>query len=107
MKHISEFVEAAARLTGQQTVDAINSDFRQAGNPWRWDGKNLFLPHPGDPEGAQGELYWIDRPRLETATEVCDWLAQLLEKTWVDDSVLAGLVRAIDRVRGLRPSCFK
>lgn len=37
-----------------------------------------------------------------TASDVCDWLGHVAEKTWARPEVLGALVLAIDRIVGLQ-----
>ncbi|WP_345390935.1 hypothetical protein [Haloechinothrix salitolerans] len=42
--------------------------------------------------------YYVDLERCTTSAEVLDWIAQVAEKPWANDEVLAGLVRALNDV---------
>ena len=48
-----------------------------------------------DDEGDSNWLYYVPLKRLGTSKEKLDWIAQLSEKSWCTDSILANLVRAI------------
>lgn len=42
------------------------------------------------------ELYDVDLERCRTSAAVLDWICQVAGKTWADDRILSGLVRALD-----------
>ena len=70
--------------------------------PWHLIGHEQFLACdiPGFPGMSR---YEIDLKRVKSASQKCDWLAQLAEKTWANREVLGGLVQALDATVGLRP----
>jgi len=82
-------------------------------NPWKFDGKNFYLPRESIPEFKhsiqsdlywfiQSDLYWFPASSAQTSEEKLDWIAQITEKTWASDVVLAGLIRILDEIVGLR-----
>lgn len=60
--------------------------------PWHLDGNQrlLFVTDP--------YRYEVDLDDCHTSAQVLDWICQVAGKTWADDAILAGLVRAIDDV---------
>src|SRR5581483_6643128 len=63
-------------------------------NGWRLDAREAMLLTPEDCVVE----YEIDLNQCKNPAEVLDWIAQMKHKTWVDDSLLAGLVRALDDI---------
>ena len=61
--------------------------------PWRLNTATLTieLHH-------QQRDYGVDLDRCRSAAEVLDWIAQVAQKTWASDAILAGLVRAVDDI---------
>jgi hypothetical protein len=47
---------------------------------------------------APGYRYEVDLEECTTSAQVLDWVCQVAGKTWADNPVLAGLVRALDDV---------
>lgn len=79
---------------------------RLANNVWRSDGGSLYLTfakakYEGR-ENDDSDLYYVPISSLRIPSEVLDWLAQLNEKSWMTDKILADFVRAVDIVVGLR-----
>lgn len=75
-------------------------------NAWSTDGSNLFLTFAkAGIEGREhddSDLYYVPLDRLCGSEEIVDWIAQITEKNWATDKVLADFVRAVDMVVGLR-----
>jgi len=68
--------------------------------PWKLRKSNytLVLPY-GD---RRGDRYYIDLETCTTSAGVLDWIAQVTLKTWADDAVIAGLVRALNDILELQ-----
>ncbi|SFQ26564.1 hypothetical protein [Amycolatopsis rubida] len=66
--------------------------------PWRLDPETLVLFCEDD---AHPSGYEVDLELCLTSAQVLDWIMQVEMKTWADDAVVAGLVRALNDV--LRP----
>lgn len=70
--------------------------------PWILDPKYRCLFIPIDPAGDLRDVdnceYYIDLETCLNPAAVLDWLAQIAGKTWANDAVLAGLLRAFDDV---------
>lgn len=66
--------------------------------PWSLHLSNLTLvgPPPFD--------YPVDLEDCKTAARTLDWIAQVAQKTWADDSAIAGLVRALDDLLNMQGS---
>lgn len=85
---------------------AIRSRLQEGDNVWKFDGDHIYLTFasaniPGR-EDDNSDLYYIDLVRLGTPGDILDWLAQLVEKSWVTDKILADFVHAVDTAVGLR-----
>jgi hypothetical protein len=66
--------------------------------PWKLNAKTRVLWVSGR-WGASGYGYYeVDLDRCLTSGAVLDWIAQVSQKIWCDDRMLAGLVRALDDV---------
>ena len=61
--------------------------------PWTVRDKNLVL---------KGKFYHIPINQAKTPEQICTWLGQVASKSWANDRILAGLVRAFDSISGLR-----
>ena len=83
-------------------LDRCEDSMPTVWGPWHLinDGQFLVCDLPGCFSGQQ---YEIDLKRAKLASQKCDWLAQLAEKTWANREVLGGLVQALDATVGLRP----
>lgn len=72
-----------------------------AENVWKRDEENrcLYLPWKVvEPEAEvedDEEIYYIDYDKCQTPKEALEWLAQVDEKTWSNDLILADLARAL------------
>lgn len=66
--------------------------------PWRLDPDNLVLICEDEQHPAG---YEVDLELCTTSAQVLDWIMQVEMKTWADDQVVAGLIRALNDV--LRP----
>ena len=62
---------------------------------WIFDRERLVL-ELRDLEGHW--LYEVDLERCRTSAEILDWIMQVAKKRWVTDTVIAGLVRELDRL---------
>jgi hypothetical protein len=71
--------------------------------PWRLAPRERVLYADGPYPGQGGRSYWyeVDLDECITSAQVLDRIIQVAEKTWADNVVIAGLVRALDDV--LRP----
>jgi hypothetical protein len=49
-----------------------------------------------------GQHYKIYLDECTTSSKTLDWIAQVSHKTWANDRVLAGLVRALDEVLNMQ-----
>ena len=67
----------------------MTSQRRAAWGGWVLDTDTLVLAYDG---------YEIDLERCLTSAQTLDWIAQIADKNWGTDAVLAGLVRALDDV---------
>ena len=47
---------------------------------------------------ADDDIYWLDVPHFRTSAIALDAIMQVAGKSWADDRVLAGLIRALDDV---------
>jgi hypothetical protein len=65
--------------------------------PWHLDPDNLVLwiGHVRHPDVS---AYEVDLERCLTSAAVLDWICQVAGKSWADDAVTAGVVRALDDV---------
>jgi hypothetical protein len=43
-------------------------------------------------------VHEVNLDRCRTSAEVCDWVFQIVGKSWVTDAIIAGLVRALDEL---------
>lgn len=59
--------------------------------PWLLDEAQKVLH-------LEDDAYWIDLQTCLTPAATLDWVMQLAGKSWADDRVLAGLVRAFDDI---------
>lgn len=71
--------------------------------PWRLYPPTLVLVLVATGQRRDGsrfdyERYEVDLERCLTSAEVLDWICQVAGKTYADDVLLAGLVRALDDV---------
>jgi hypothetical protein len=66
--------------------------------PWLLDPEYLTLQWAD--EGNC--MYEVDLERCLTSAAVLDWIAQVCQKLWADDYVVAGLVHALDDVLHLQ-----
>lgn len=64
--------------------------------PWKLRGYTLFY------NVTRNYRYVVDLERCQTSAQTLDWIAQIAAKTWADDQVVAGLVRALDDVLQLQ-----
>jgi hypothetical protein len=89
-------------MIGSQVL-RINGELSAQKNVWQCSGDTLFLTYQdaGVRPGDESDLYWIETKQLDSAAEICQWLAQLLEKNWATDKILSDFVRAVDIVVGL------
>jgi hypothetical protein len=60
--------------------------------PWRLDTRTWVL-YPVEPY-----RYEVDLEECLTSAEVLDKTFQIAQKTWADDALIAGLIRALDDV---------
>lgn len=58
---------------------------------WRLNTEASTLDCPG-------HSYWVELPTCTSPAEVLDWIAQIRAKSWADDRILAGLIRALDDI---------
>jgi hypothetical protein len=58
---------------------------------WELDRKSHSLFHD-DPGGG----YYIDVSRCRSSAETLDWIMQVTHKSWADNHVIGGLIRALD-----------
>lgn len=83
-----------------QARKPIDHQLRDSGNVWRWDGANLWISwRTIDRTRPDEDLYCIpfaDRP------DPLEWLAQIEEKVWASDKVIADLARAFAVIGALR-----
>lgn len=90
------------RLTPASEIEmeAYNGNW----GPWKLDTRNLVLYMMY--ENTDTRRYEVDLEQCLTSAGTLDWIMQIANKTWADkdDSVIAGLVRAIDDV--IRPQAF-
>ena len=81
---------------------------RTNGGTWKgWEGHGSWEGWVYDPENggyldAPGGHYSIPLYRCKNAIDCADWLAHMTQKTWMNNSLLGGLVRAMQDVVGLR-----
>jgi hypothetical protein len=75
-----------------------------AGNPWQYDAEthSLNLPFREMDPGREGILYTVALATCQTPDQKLDWLSHLEEKSWANDRVLAGFVRAVELAIGWR-----
>jgi hypothetical protein len=57
--------------------------------PWQLDAEVRVL---------RSKHYEVDLDRCTTSAEVLDHICQVVDKTWADDAIVAGLVRALNDV---------
>ena len=50
----------------------------------------------------KGRFYEIPLDQAQTPAQLCTWLGQVASKSWADDRTVAGLVRALNSLVGLR-----
>jgi hypothetical protein len=76
----------------------LSQRLAKAGNPWQYEEATgcLVLPFSEMDEGREGILYSVPLSTLKTAEGKLDWLSHLDEKSWANDRVLAGFVRAVE-----------
>ena len=76
----------------------------KAGNPWQYEEATgcLVLPFSEMDGGREGTLYSVSLSTIKTAAGKLDWLSHLEEKSWANDRVLAGFVRAVELAVGWR-----
>jgi hypothetical protein len=61
-----------------------------------WNGWYLHAPsHRLIGPVSEYEVYLDD---CKTSAQIADWIFQVSKKTWATDSILAGLVRALDAI---------
>lgn len=82
----------------------LSQRLAEAGNPWLYEEATacLVLPFSEMDEGREGTLYSVSLSTLRTAEGKLDWLSHLEEKSWTNDRVLAGFVRAVELAVGWR-----
>jgi hypothetical protein len=98
--HIGTFRKGSkAKTKAIRHVDRCEDTVADFG-PWYYDGHAEMLVCEIPDFKA---TYEIDLDRCQTASQKCDWLAQIAEKTWGNRDVLGGLVQAFDTIVGLRP----
>ena len=71
---------------------------------FEWGGWTLDPNYPSIDLGRDGARYWMDLRRCCDSAGVLDFICQIAGKSWADDVILAGLVRALDDV--IRPQRF-
>jgi len=79
---------------------SLSEKLTKKGNAWTWDEGTRTLSIRPNPD--HHFTYWIDESRLADPAEITDWLAHLLEKTWVTPKVLYDFVQALDLLGVLR-----
>lgn len=88
--------------SGQLAAQAAREERElDAACPWKFDAKAISLVfEPG--ESGDGYDYDIDLEKCTSSAEVLDWIAQVAQKSWVDDAALGSLVRKLDRLLDLQ-----
>lgn len=71
---------------------------QQALSIWRFNAETRALAYFNE----QGWIYEVDLDRCTTSAQVLDWIAQVSQKRWATDQVLAALSRALDAVLDLQ-----
>ncbi len=85
---LGEEDEFLITYTGQEIMEAVSPP--EDWGPWILNTDSLSLEY--------GNRYDVDLESCLNSAQVLDWIIQVSHKSWVDNSVLAGLIRALDDV---------